>query len=271
MELLKREQFLVELEAILNDVSSGKGRFVLVSGEAGIGKTWLVERFTEAHKKGARVLWGACDALFTPRPLGPLYDIAHQTQGNLLALLEEEAPRASIFSAALNEMENKHAPSITVIEDVHWADEATLDLLKFLGRRIHRINSMLLVTYRDDEVGADHPLRLVLGDLSHRSVVRLRLPPLSEAAVEQLAANASRHIEDLYAVTGGNPFFVTEALASKESGVPITVRDAVLSRAGRLSPAARAALELVSVVPARTEMWLLGDTISPDGYALENA
>jgi len=269
MELLEREQFLVELEAILNDVSSGKGRFVLVSGEAGIGKTWLVERFTEAHKKGARVLWGACDALFTPRPLGPLYDIARQTQGNLLALLEEEAPRASIFSAALNEMENGHAPSITVIEDVHWADEATLDLLKFLGRRIHRINSMLLVTYRDDEVGADHPLRLVLGDLSHRSVVRLRLPPLSEAAVEQLAANASRHIEDLYAVTGGNPFFVTEALASKESGVPVTVRDAVLSRAGRLSPAARAALELVSVVPARTEMWLLDDTISPNGYALE--
>lgn len=269
MELLEREEFLAELEAILNDVAAGNGRFVLVGGEAGIGKTSLVEQFTEAHKKQARLLWGACDALFTPRPLGPLYDIAHQTQGDLLALLEEEAPRASIFSAALSEMENGHGPSIIVIEDVHWADEATLDLLKFLGRRINRIKSMLVVTYRDDEVGADHPLRLVLGDLPHRSVARLRLPPLSEAAVERLARPLGRQIEDLYAVTGGNPFFVTEALASKEAGVPVTVRDAVLSRASRISPAARAVFELVSVVPARTEIWLLSDTISSNTAALE--
>ncbi len=264
MELLEREQFFGELEAILNQVAAGNGRFVLVSGEAGIGKTSLVERFAAAHKKEVRVFWGACDALFTPRPLGPLYDIARQTQGNLLALLEEQAPRASIFSAALDEMENAKRPNITVIEDVHWADEATLDLLKFLGRRINRIKSLVVVTYRDDEVGADHPLRLVLGDLPNRSVARLRLPPLSVAGVNALAESASRSIENLYAVTGGNPFFVTEALASKESGVPVTVRDAVVSRAARLSSAARAVLELVSVVPAKTEMWLLDDTISPD-------
>src|SRR6185503_1978131 len=102
MELLEREQFSGELEAILGDVAAGNGRFVCVSGEAGIGKTSLVERFAEAHKKQARILWGSCDALFTPRPLGPLYDIAHQTQGALLARLEEEAPRVSIFSAALD-------------------------------------------------------------------------------------------------------------------------------------------------------------------------
>jgi len=264
MELLEREQFFGELEAILNQVAAGNGRFVLVSGEAGIGKTSLVERFAAAHKKEVRVFWGACDALFTPRPLGPLYDIARQTQGNLLALLEEQAPRASIFSAALDEMENAKRPNITVIEDVHWADEATLDLLKFLGRRINRIKSLVVVTYRDDEVGADHPLRLVLGDLPNRSVARLRLPPLSVAGVNALAESAGRSIENLYAVTGGNPFFVTEALASKESGVPVTVRDAVVSRAARLSSAARAVLELVSVVPAKTEMWLLDDTISPD-------
>lgn len=269
MELLEREQFLVELEAILNQVATGNGRFVLVSGEAGIGKTSLVERFAEAHKTQTRILWGACDALFTPRPLGPLYDIAHQTQGHLLALLEEEAPRASIFSAALAELESGRAPTITVIEDVHWADEATLDLLKFLGRRINRINSLLVVTYRDDEVGVDHPLRLILGDLPHRSVVRLRLPPLSQAGVNTLAERAGRSIEDLYPVTGGNPFFVTEALASRGSGVPVTVRDAVLSRAARLSLDARSVLELVAVVPARTEMWVLNDTISPDGSTLE--
>lgn len=269
MELLEREQFLGDLESLFGDLAGGSGRFVLVSGEAGIGKTSLVERFTEAHKKEARIYWGGCDALFTPRPLGPLYDIASQTQSNLLALLDEEAPRASIFAAVFNELKDGRAPVIVVIEDAHWADEATLDLLKFLGRRINRTTSMLIVTYRDDEVGADHPLRLVLGDLSHRSIVRLRLPPLSESAVDRLAADAGRRTEDLYAVTGGNPFFVTEALASRESGVPITVRDAVLSRAARISLASRAVLEIVSLVPAKTEMWLLDDAIAPDTAALE--
>src|SRR5262249_7727962 len=158
---------------------------------------------------------------------------------------------------------------ITVVEHVHWADEATLDLLKFLGRRISRIKAMLIITYRDDEVARDHPLRLVLGDLPHRSVARLRLLPLSEASVDTLAERTGRRIEDLYEVTGGNPFFVTEALASKGAGIPSTVRDAVLSRAARLSPASRTVLELVSVVPARTQMWLLNDTIRPDTDLLE--
>src|SRR6516164_5622667 len=261
MDLLERDEFFEELEVILAGVAAGSGRIILVSGEAGIGKTTLVEGFAERHSTKARVFWGACDALFTPRPLGPLYDIAPQTQGELLTLLEQQAPRPSIFSAVVDELQKTKAPSITVVEDVHWADEATLDLLKFLGRRISRIRSMLIITYRDDEVAPDHPLRLVLGDLPHRAVARLRLLPLSEAGVNTLAERAGRRIEDLYEVTGGNPFFVTEALASKGAGIPSTVRDAVLSRAARLSPASRAVLELVSVVPARTQMWLLNNTI----------
>ena len=257
MELVEREEFLKELATAFTEVTAGKGQFVLVSGEAGIGKTCLVERFAETHKQ-ARLLWGACDALFTPRPLGPLYDIARKAHSNLLSLLEDEAPRASILAAVLEEMDGR-TPSIFVIEDIHWADEATLDLLKFLGRRVNRVNSMVVATYRDDEVGADHPLTLVLGNLPHRSVSRLRLPPLSEAGVNTLAERACKPTEDLFVVTGGNPFFVTEALASKTPGVPNTVRDAVISRARRLSPPARAVLELVSITPARTEMWLLND------------
>jgi predicted ATPase len=191
MELVEREQFLEELAAAFTEVTAGKGQFVLVSGEAGIGKTSLVERFAETHQEQARLLWGACDALFTPRPLGPLYDIAPKAQSNLLTLLEDEAPRASILAAVLEEMDGR-TPSIFVIEDIHWADEATLDLLKFLGRRVNRVKSMLVATYRDDEVGADHPLILVLGNLPHRSISRLRLPPLSEAGVNTLAARAGR-------------------------------------------------------------------------------
>ena len=269
MQLVEREQFLYDLEAILADVNAGNGCFVLISGEAGIGKTALVEQFIETNKKQTRVFWGTCDALFTPRPLGPLYDIAPQMQNNLLSLLEQQAPRASILAAVLEEMENGPTPSIFVIEDVHWADEATLDLLKFLGRRINRIKMMLVATYRDDEVPIDHPLRLVLGDLPNRAVARLRLSPLSEAGVKILADRAGRRIRDLFMVTGGNPFFVTEALATKQSGVPVTVRDAVVSRAARLSADARAVVELVSVVPARTETWLLSETVNPDSSALE--
>ena len=269
MDLLERTEFFQQLQDTLAEVTQGHGRVVLVCGEAGIGKTSLVEQFVEAKKKQTRVLWGGCDALFTPRPLGPLYDIAQQIRGNLITLLQDEAPRAAIFSAVFDELQNSTS-TLLVIEDVHWADEATLDLLKFLGRRINRVNSMLVVTYRDEEVGADHPLRLVLGDLPPRSVARLLLPPLSEDAVKQLADRAD-YREDLYQVTGGNPFFVTEALESKGPGVPVTVRDAVLSRAARVSPAARAVLELVSVVPAKTETWLLHDAISPEMIALEEA
>ena len=263
MELLEREQFLNAMSTTLNEAASGNGCVVLVSGEAGIGKTSLVECFAAKQQNGSRVLWGGCEALFTPRPLGPLHDIARQARGRLLSLLEGEAPRLTIFSAFLDELQHKPSGALTVIEDVHWADEATLDLLKFLGRRIQQTPSMLVITYRDDEVGTEHPLRFVIGDLPQKAVKRLRLPPLSEEAVVTLARRAGRAVGDLYAVTGGNPFFVTEALANKpHEAVPVTVRDAVLARTARLSAEARATLELVSVVPARTEMWLLETIIN---------
>ncbi|MEN3330285.1 MAG: hypothetical protein V7638_5092 [Acidobacteriota bacterium] len=267
-DLLERAEFFQQLQDTLAEVIDGHGRVALVTGEAGIGKTSLVEQFAETQKNGCRVLWGGCDALFTPRPLGPLYDIAQQLRGNLIALLEDEAPRTAIFSAAFDELQN-HTATVLVIEDVHWADEATLDLLKFLGRRINKLNSLLVITYRDDEVRSEHPLRLVLGDLPRPSVRRLRLPALSENAVDELAARAGKRMDELYAVTGGNPFFVTEALASHDRGVPVSVSDAVLSRLARLTPAARAVVELTSVVPAKTELWLVNESINPTTAVLE--
>jgi len=267
-DLLERAEFFQHLQDTLADAMHGRGRVALVSGEAGIGKTSLVEQFAEKQKNNCRVLWGGCDALFTPRPLGPLYDIAPQLRGNLIDLLEDEAPRAAIFSAAFDELQN-HTATLLVIEDVHWADEATLDLLKFLGRRINKLNSLLVITYREDEVQNEHPLRLVLGDLPRSSVRRIRLPALSEDAVDELAARAGKQIDDLYAVTGGNPFFVTEALASQDPGVPESVSDALLARLARLSPAARSLVELVSVVPAKAELWLLNESINPTTAALE--
>ncbi len=255
MQLLERDSYLADLTLWLEAAVGGSGCIALVSGEAGIGKTSLLQQFSR-QQRSARVLWGACDALFTPRPLAPLHDIARQTKGALLAAIDSGASRDTLFTAALDEFE-RGAAALVVFEDVHWADEATLDLLKFLGRRIQRTRTMLAVTYRDDEVGVRHPLRFVIGDLPRANTRRALLPALSKPAVEQLAKQAGRPLRDLYGITGGNPLLVTEVLAGTADSVPVTVRDAVLARAIRLSASAREIAELVSVVPGKAEVWLL--------------
>jgi predicted ATPase len=193
MELLEREQCFADFAQWLGAAATGAGCIALLGGEAGIGKSSLLHEFTN-RQRTARVLWGGCDALFTPRPLSPLHDIARQTRGALLTLVNSDANREEIFTGALDELEK--AATLVVFEDMHWADEATLDLLKYLGRRIHRTHTLLVVTYRDDEVGPRHPLRFVIGDLPRASTHRMSLSPLSEAAVAQLARRAGRPPED---------------------------------------------------------------------------
>jgi DNA-binding CsgD family transcriptional regulator len=268
MQLLERDKYLEDLTLWLDAAVGGAGSIALVCGEAGIGKTSLLQQFSR-QQRSSRVLWGACDALFTPRPLAPLHDIARQAKGALLAAVDSGASRDKVFTAVLDEFE-RGAASLVVFEDVHWADEATLDLLKFLGRRIHRTRVMLTMTYRDDEVGARHPLRFVIGDFPRANTHRAPLTPLSKPAVEQLAKQAGRAVGDLYSITGGNPLFVTEALAGTDSSVPVMVRDAVLARAARLSPSAREIAELVSVVPGKTDGWLLKAAGSIDDASVES-
>lgn len=256
MEFLEREPFLARFDAIFDEVVTGTGRLALVSGEAGIGKTTLVDVFTRKHRYRARLLWGACDLLFTPRPLGPLHDVAAQIETNLQELLHSDANRAVLFSAFLAELNRKL--SIIVFEDIHWADEATLDLLRYLGRRIAQTKSLLILTYRDDELDSSHPLRVLLGDLAASVAVRrFQLPPLSEEAVRTLVGERPMDVSALYRQTAGNPFFVTEILANSGNGIPPTVRDAILARAARLSPQGHAVLEAASVITPRIEPWLL--------------
>lgn len=271
MNLLERDHYLDQLSGLLSMATSGHGRTVLISGEAGIGKTTLVDQFVSRHRGTARYLWGACEAFFTPRPLGPLYDIATQVGGTLLQLTGCDRERGALFSALLDELRQGPLPAIVVFEDVHWADEATLDLIKFLGRRIAHLPVCFLVTYRDTELSRDHPLWSVIGDLPGQAVARLPLAPLSEEAVVHLAKLAHRCADHLYAVTGGNPFFVSEVLASDTDGVPLMVRDAVLARIARVSPAARALLELTSIVPGRTERWLLEAVLGEVMEAIEES
>ena len=266
MELLERKKCLAELTEWLSLAIEGAGCIALLGAEAGIGKTALLQEFAKAPL-GARVLWGSCDALFAPRPLGPLYDIARQTQGELLAAIYSNVNREAIFAAALNELERTQ--TLIVFEDMHWADEATLDLLKYLGRRIHRVRAMLVVSYRDDEIGPRHPLRFVMGDLPRSSTYRMSLLPLTEAAVGLLARQAGQSSAGLHRITGGNPFFVTEALAAVADTVPVSVRDAVLARTMRLSPGARRIAELACVVPGKTESWLLQQAVAVDETDIE--
>src|SRR5512132_1239436 len=164
MDLLERSSVLGELASVLAATATG-GRVVLVAGEAGIGKSALVRRFTERHAADARFLLGACDPLLTPRALGPLHDIARQTGGRLAALLAAGSPREELFAALLDELDRPTGPQVMVVEDAHWADEATLDLLVFLGRRLEGTPAILIVTYRDDELAAGHPLLLALTSL----------------------------------------------------------------------------------------------------------
>jgi DNA-binding CsgD family transcriptional regulator/tetratricopeptide (TPR) repeat protein len=267
MELLEREQCLLDLTSWLEEAARHGGRVALIAGEAGIGKTTLLQEFTK-RQRGVRVLWGGCDALFTPRPLAPLHDIARQTQGRLPATMSSRASPETIFPAALDELER--TKSLVIFEDVHWADEATLDLLKYLGRRIQHTHSLLVSTYRDEELRPRHPLRLVIGELPYDTTHRMSLAPLSEGAVAQLALKARRPATNLFRITGGNPFFVTEVLAGAGDTVPATVRDAVLARAARLLPAARQVAELTCVVPGRTESWLVEQTARPDEAAIED-
>jgi DNA-binding CsgD family transcriptional regulator len=225
-----------------------------------VGKTSLVSSFADGQGESADVAWGRCDALFTPRVLGPAYDIAARRGGKLLEAFESDASRAALFAAFLEFM-RRASDAVVVFEDVHWADEATLDLVKYLGRRIGETRALLVLTYRDDEVAASHPLRRVLGDLPRERSVSVALQPLSAPAVALLVApgaakqrtGAVFDPSTLHRVTGGNPFYLTEILAAGQ-GVPESVRDAVLARAARLSPRARSAADLVSVAPGGLEV-----------------
>ena len=284
MELLERAAFLQTLAEYAGEAQRGSGRLVLVSGESGMGKTVLLEEFQHQLPE-ARWLWGGCDSLLTPRPLGPLFDIGTQLEGEFAALCRNGAPRERLFTGFLAEIGPPAGFTVAVIEDVHWADEATIDLLSFLGRRLGRMPALLLASYRDDEIAADHPLRLVLGDLAtQRATRRMKLPPLSVEAVRALVGQRDVDTAELHRITGGNPFYVSEILEAGWPSVPPTVRDAVGARLARASPGTRRAVESAAVIGARVEpsllAWVLADaqtsadeciatgTLIPDGTGL---
>ena len=268
-DLVERESALHALVQLWHGASD-QGRIALVAGEAGIGKTSLLQALR--NSVAGTVWWGACDALQTPHPLGAVLDIARDASPASPAFARFiDSARPSLFDAVLGELRAALTPILVVIEDAHWADEATLDLLKFLGRRIAGTHALLAISYRDDELSAGHPLRRLIGELPPALLTRVELAPLSREGVETLARRALRATATttLHATTQGNPFFVTEMLRHGTPELPRTVQDLVLARFARLDRDAQALVRLAALVPTRIERALLASLLDPPLAALE--
>ena len=262
MQLLERESALADLDAALAAARSGHGRVVLVSGGAGMGKTSVVRAFLAGLDARTRVLEGACDDLLTPRPFGPVHDLSRQARPALARALGAGEAQ-SIFTALLDELTDPGDAAVTVlvVEDAHWADDASLDALAFVARRVEGLRVLLVFTYRDDEVPVVSLLQRVLGGLRSPVAIRVALGPLSARAVTRLAGEPGAGLR-VHASTGGNPFFVTELLAAEHEGLPASVSQSVLARVARLPEPTRALLDLLAVVPARADTELL-DALCP--------
>ncbi len=264
--LLEREAPLAQLNALSRRVvRGGPGGVVLLRGEAGVGKSAVLARFVSQLDPGSRVLRGWCDPLGAPRPMGPLTDALaglDTAAGAALADAVDSGDTARIYRQLLGAL-GDGARWVWVIEDAHWADGATLDLVRFLTRRIGSLRLLLVISFRDDELAPAHPLAVTLGDLSNcAAVTRIRLEPLSLSAVATLAAGSGINAEQLHDITGGNSFFVTEVLAAGQNaldreGLPRSVSEAVCGRLARLSAESRLAAHAVAVCGPRADIALL--------------
>ena len=245
--LLERESQLEQLGGLLSGLDTTGGKVVLIRGEAGIGKSSLVEEFVSSHAAGAHVHVGACDDLKIPQPMSPFWDMA-RSESSLLEPIDK-GDRLGVLSAILDLLSRSLRPTVLVIEDTHWADEATLDAIKYLGRRIARTNGLLLLTYRTGEVDYDHPLRKVFGELPPQTVERIELEGLSLSAVSSILGDSLLDPGAVLAATNGNPFLVGEMATTDESSVPPSLQDSVSARVQKLSPGAVRLLRALSVIP----------------------
>jgi DNA-binding CsgD family transcriptional regulator/tetratricopeptide (TPR) repeat protein len=260
VELLEREAALAMLGDARESAARGRGRLALVRGEPGIGKSSLVRRFARDVDGTGRVLFGSCDDLAIPRPLGPFRDLAGSVSPELDEALRAGAAPHELQALLLAELDQPPRPAVLVIEDVHWADDATLDSLAVLSRRVADLPALLVLTFRGGEAPPAHPLHVALGAVRGEDLVTIELQPLSRDAVAALAGDGA---EALYTATGGNPFYVTELLAARDSeDPPASVANAVLGRMARLDPDSRRLVELVSVVPGRVATPVL-DAVMP--------
>jgi DNA-binding CsgD family transcriptional regulator len=269
VRLLERDEELGVLARAVGDARGGSGCVVLVGGEAGIGKTSLVRGMRASLAADVSWVAGACEPLSVPVPLAPLRELLHASGAGDVAPSGSD-DRVALARSVLTAL-TQRVPTVAVIEDAHWADPLTLDVLRLLARRVDETGIVVVVTYRDDEVGANPPLGLLLGDLaSSPAVHRLALGPLSGEAVDALAAGSALDGARLRGATGGNPFLVVEAIAAG-GRMPASVRDAALARAGRLSLAARRVVDTAAVIGQRFDPVLLRSLVGDCAEAVDEA
>jgi DNA-binding CsgD family transcriptional regulator len=264
-QVLERAHELATLAGAARAAANGAGSVALVYGEAGIGKSTLVMSMRPRLPAEGRMLVGYCDDLGTPRTLGPFRDLVGSVGPRLSAALQDGQDRDAVLHELRRELDWAGHPTVLVIEDVHWADDATLDALVFLVRRIDQMPAVLVLTYRPEEIRQDQPVQRLLGHVAAaQRAHRLPLRRLSRSAVETLSIDRGLDAANVYRVTGGNPFFVHEVLASGgDRPVPPTVVDAVLARVRRLDPQSLSALELLAVLPSAIDRNLVS-TLAPD-------
>src|SRR6185369_16871024 len=260
--LVERDEALATLRRSLDEEATVGGRIVLIRGEAGIGKTALVKAFVDECAADAGVLWGLCDGVSTPQPYGPFEDMSDALGPEFRGLLDGNALAGELGRWLLKWMATGPV-RVLIIEDVHWADQATLDLLAFLARRIESLPVLLLLSHRD---GEDSPsVDRILGGVASLPVLRqLPLEPLSRAGVERLASETGVDARELHRLTAGNPFYVQEALDAGLAKLPISVRDAVRARVAKLDDRGRRALQVAAIVGVRAEPWLLAAIAGED-------
>ncbi len=253
MQLLERENCLEALEMHYRQVDKEAGHVIFISGEAGIGKTFLVDHFLRQKAGVAATYAGSCDSLYTPRPLGPLYDVASQIGPHFTRALKNGRDRAHIFDSFIQEIASTRKTVILVFEDIHWADAATIDFIKLLARRIARYHCMFILTYRDNEVHDEHPLRRIFAEMSPATYSHLTLDPLSPETVRAMATAQGYDADKVYSLTGGNPFYVTEILAKYSQGIPEKIKDSILTNFRTRPENVKVLWELLSVFPSEIE------------------
>jgi DNA-binding CsgD family transcriptional regulator/tetratricopeptide (TPR) repeat protein len=263
--LLERDAVLAELDQLQRASARGRGRMLLLRGEAGIGKTTTIGRFVAGLSGSVRVTRGWCDPVSAPRPLGPLIDMLVEISDRPAAALRAAVEHGDIDAvyAGLISLFGNETAWVCVVEDVHWADGATLDLLRFLARRVGSLPLLLVVSYRDDEIGDQHPLTMLLGDVATSpAVTRIQLQPLSVSAVAELAVGSGVNADELHRLTAGNPFYVTEVLAAGSDALtpgalPRSVSEAVWGRLARLTTVGRETVHATAVCGPRADLALV--------------
>lgn len=263
--LVERDQQLTDL---IEAASSPNGRVVFVAGEAGSGKTTLLRAFATRLDHRHRFRMGRCEPLSTPAPLGPLYEVLPTFPPSIAEAVGERSQQAKLFSAVFDELASE--PGVMVIDDAHFADEATIDMVRYLGRRIEDIPTVLICAYRPGEIDRTHPLRAVVGELGHRSL-KIELGPLSIAGVRMLAAGTDLDPIEVYRATGGNALFVTQMLAHPETDLPASIADAVIARAQSLPTTAWDVLDAVALAPEGLSLDVVESFESGPGDDLDRA